>query len=232
MKGTLFGVGVGPGDPELVTKKAVRVMEQADVLALPASGAGECAALSIAREAADIEDKALLFLPLPMSREEALLRESRRAAAAALCQRLGEGKMVAFLTLGDPCIYSTYLYLHRLVQRAGYPVQIVPGVPSFCAAAARLGESLCENGEMLHIVPASYGALEDALDLPGVKVLMKTGRSMERVRSALDARGLLSKTSLIENCGMTGERVVPCLENETGDGGYFSLMIVKDKEKR
>ncbi|MBC8569290.1 precorrin-2 C(20)-methyltransferase [Zongyangia hominis] len=230
MKGTLYGVGVGPGAPELVTKKAVRVMEESDVIALPASGAGDCAALRIARRAADIEGKELLFLPLPMVRDGRALRQSREEAAKRLCRELEKGRQAAFLTLGDPTVYSTYLYLHRLVEEAGYPAYIIPGVPSFCAAAARLGESLCENGEMLHIVPASYDGALDALSLPGTKVLMKAGRTAAGLRDTLEKRDLLSRTRLVVDCGMEGEKVYPTLEGQEIPESYFSLYIIKDEE--
>ena len=175
-KGKLYGVGVGPGNPELLTVKAVRVIQESDVVAVPRAGAGEQAALAIAAEY--IGDKPVLHCDMPMTRDRAARDASHDRAADTICALLDEGKTVAFLTLGDPSVYSTCWYVHRRVAARGYAVEMVPGVPSFCAAAAALGRALCEVDEMLHIIPASHGALDAALDLPGGKVLMKAGKAI------------------------------------------------------
>ena len=120
-KGILYGVGVGPGDPELMTVKAVRTVERCPVIALPQSGRGECTAYEIAKEAVPaLEKKEKLLLSMPMTRDQDTLLESWREAADQIARKLDLGQDVAFLTLGDPAVYSTYLYLHRLVEKMGY----------------------------------------------------------------------------------------------------------------
>lgn len=230
-KGILYGVGVGPGDPELMTVKAVRTVERCPVIALPQSGRGECTAYEIAKEAVPaLEKKKKLLLSMPMTRDQDTLLESWREAADQIARKLDLGQDVAFLTLGDPAVYSTYLYLHRLVEKMGYEARMIPGVPSFCAAAARLGWGLCENRQPLHILPASYDGTEEALSLPGTKVLMKAGSSAAEVMDALGKRGLRSRTGLVVNCGMAGEKAYQSLETTPEEQGYFSLYIVKEEE--
>ena len=138
-KGTLYGVGIGPGDPELLTLKAVRLIREAQVIALPGKEAKETVAYRIAVQAVpELEEKHLLPVAMPMTKDKKELEENHRLAAEAVERKLDAGKDVAFLTLGDPTVYSTYLYVHKRVQADGYPTKIVSGVTSFCAASAEL----------------------------------------------------------------------------------------------
>ena len=129
MRGMLYGVGVGPGDPELITRKAERVIRQSAVLAVPDAGRGEKTALNIVGELA--EGKQLLSCAAPMVRDHEALNAAYERNADLVCAALDQGKDVAFITLGDPTVYSTYLYLHKKVVARGYDAQIIPGVPSF-----------------------------------------------------------------------------------------------------
>ena len=223
-KGTLYGVGVGPGDPELMTLKAVKTAMNADVIALPHKDPARCTAWGIALKAApELREKPLLSVDMPMTKDPQRLEAAYTAGAQALMAQLEQGKNVCFLTLGDPTVYSTYLYLHQRVAAAGYRTQIVPGVPSFCAAAAALGISLCENSQQLHIIPGTYAPTQ-ALELPGVKVMMKN--DLPATLEALRQRN--AKAALVENCGMENQRIFQSLEQIPEDAGYFSLLIVKD----
>ncbi|MDE7054378.1 MAG: precorrin-2 C(20)-methyltransferase, partial [Oscillospiraceae bacterium] len=206
-RGILYGVGVGPGDPELLTLKAKRIITEADVIAVPDKGSGERTALKIASSL--VEGKPLLLCAAPMVRDQAQLEAAYRRNAEQVIAYLEQGKTVAFLTLGDPSIYSTYLYTHRLVAEAGYETQIIPGVPSFCAVAAALGGGLCEGSDRLLIVPASHRDMEDCLSVDANLVFMKAGREIGKLREALAEHRLLGRASLVENCGMEGERVFP-----------------------
>ena len=138
---------------------------------------------------------------------------------------LKEGKNVAFLTLGDPTVYSTYLYIHKRIQDRGYEVEIVSGITSFCAVAARLNIGLVEKAEPLHVIPASY-QIEDALKLPGTKVLMKAGKKMAMVKEELQKRN--ERAVMIENCGMENEKIYRSVEEIPEDAGYYSLIIAKE----
>lgn len=142
MKGVFYGVGVGPGDPELMTLKAVRVLRDCPVIAAPRTRDGAMLALDIAAQAVDLKEKMILPLFFPMERDAQRLETAHRAAAEAVESCLEQGKDVAMLNLGDVSIYATYSYLMELLSEKGYETRMIPGVPSFCAVAARLGVSL------------------------------------------------------------------------------------------
>ena len=224
-KGKLYGVGVGPGDPELLTRKAERVLGEADIVAVPDKGAGEKTALNIVSDL--VAGKELLSCPAPMVRDQAVLEASYQESADRICARLDEGKTVAFITLGDPTVYSTYIYVHKKVLARGYEAELIPGVPSFCAVAARLSTSLCEGAERLLIVPASHDAA-DCLDIRANKVFMKAGKAIGELQAQLAERGLLEHASLVANCGMEGELVCPRFADMTDGTGYFSIVLVKE----
>lgn len=229
MRGMLYGVGVGPGDPELITRKAERVIRQSAVLAVPDAGRGEKTALNIVGELA--EGKQLLSCAAPMVRDHEALNAAYERNADLVCAALDEGKDVAFITLGDPTVYSTYLYLHKKVVARGYDAEIIPGVPSFCAVAARLGTALCEKSERLLIVPASHKDVTDCLDLDANLVFMKAGKEIGALKETLDHHGLLDKASLVANCGMEGELVCPRFADLEEGSGYFSVVLVKKGEQ-
>ena len=224
-KGKLYGVGVGPGDPELLTRKAERVLREADIVAVPDKGAGEKTALNIVSGL--VAGKELLYCPAPMVRDQSVLEASYQESADRICARLDEGRTVAFITLGDPTVYSTYIYVHKKVLARGYAAELIPGVPSFCAVAARLNTSLCEGAERLLIVPASHDAA-DCLDIRANKVFMKAGRAIGELREQLAGRGMLEHASLVANCGMAGELVCPRFADMTDGAGYFSIVLVKE----
>lgn len=229
MKGTLVGVGVGPGDPELLTLKAMKRMEQCDVLVVPDADKGESTAYKIALQAyPELAQKPTVTVRMPMTHDMAQWRASHRVAADQIEKQLDAGKMVVFLTLGDPTVYATYIYVHKMVEADGYPTEIVSGIPSFCAAAARLNMGLAEGSQMLHIVPSSHG-ITQALKMPGVKVLMKAGSKMPQVRRELMESGM--EVGMVENCGMPQEHVYRSAEEIPENAGYFSLIIAKDPAK-
>lgn len=229
MRGMLYGVGVGPGDPELITRKAERVIRQSAVLAVPDAGRGEKTALNIVGELA--EGKQLLSCAAPMVRDYEALNAAYERNADLVCAALDQGKDVAFITLGDPTVYSTYLYLHKKVVARGYDAEIIPGVPSFCAVAARLGTALCEKSERLLIVPASHKDVTDCLDLDANLVFMKAGKEIGALKETLEHHGLLDKASLVANCGMEGELVCPRFADLEEGSGYFSVVLVKKGEQ-
>lgn len=226
MKGTFYCVGIGPGDPRLITFLAAETIRNCAVAALPSSGAKENAALKIAEEF--LEGKELLYCDMPMTRDKAKLEESHRKAAGQVAQYLKEGKDVAFLTLGDPTIYSTPMYLHHILESLGYPTKIIPGIPSFCAVAAALNTSLCEGGEMLHVIPASYPDVDCALALDGNKVLMKSGKSMGEIKKKINTA--TADAMAVECCGMANEKIHPTLDTLDETSSYFSVVVVKEKK--
>lgn len=225
MAGILYGIGVGPGDPELMTLKAVRRIRECKIIAIPHGNKELCTAYKIACQAVpEIERKECLALPMPMTKDENVLEESHTAAANAVMERLEEGWDVAFLTLGDVTIYSTFGYLLTRLSKEGYETRLECGIPSFCAAAARLGRPLVSGAEELHVIPATY-QVKEALGLKGVKVLMKAGKQMKSVKEELQGCG--QEAVMVENCGMEGERIYGSLKELPDEPGYYSLVIVR-----
>ena len=228
-KGILHGVSVGPGDPELMTLKAVRCIEQCPVLAAPQTAAGRMLALDIAKGAVDVSGKIILPLHFAMSRDSEVLKASHAAAADAVRVHLDAGRDVALLNLGDVSIYATYGYLEEILTAQGYAAVRIAGVPSFCAAAARLGQSLTGGMEQpLTIAPGCQ--VEQVLTAPGAKVLMKTGRRLPKTLDALRERGLLANSAMVCNCGLPDEAVFPALTDydPAQDAGYFATILVKE----
>lgn len=226
-QGKLYGVGVGPGDQELITLKAVRVLQEADVIAVPDKGSGEQTALEIIK--AYIDGKERISCATPMIRDKKLLDEGYEKIADIICALLDCGKNVAFITLGDPSVYSTYIYVHRKILARGYEAELIPGVPSFCAAAALLNTSLCQGEERLLIVPASHD-VDDCFDVPANKVFMKAGRSIPALQEKLHSRGLLDRASVAANCGMSNQRVWSRFADMEDGPGYFAVVLVKQGE--
>lgn len=228
-KGILHGVSVGPGDPELMTLKAVRCIEQCPVLAAPQTAAGRMLALDIAKGAVDVSGKIILPLHFAMSRDSEVLKASHAAAADAVRAHLDAGRDVALLNLGDVSIYATYGYLEEILTAQGYAAVRIAGVPSFCAAAARLVQSLTGGMEQpLTIAPGRH--VEQVLAAPGAKVLMKTGRRLPKTLDALRERGLLANSAMVCNCGLPDEAVFPALTDydPAQDAGYFATILVKE----
>ena len=231
MSGTFTGAGVGPGDPELMTLKAVRAVRECSVIAVPVSD-GELAEpfFAKAEEAgshAEYLERCVAYRIARSAVEKDRLKAVHDRDADAVAEILEEGRDVVFLTLGDPTVYSTCMYVHKRLKKKGYPTKLIPGIPSFCAAAARMDISLVENRQELHILPASY-RIEESLELPGTKVLMKAGRKMADVKRLLTEKEL--ETEMVENCGMEDERIYRSAEEIPEQAGYYSLLIVKEKK--
>lgn len=229
MRGILYGIGVGPGDPELMTWKAVKRIRSCQVVAIPHVDKTRCSAYQIAVQAVpEIEEKPLVCVDMPMTKDAGVLEKCHKAGAECLMEQLEQGRDVALLTLGDSSIYASSMYLLEEVKKKGYETELVNGIPSFCAVASRLNIPLVKNSEELHILPASY-QIEDGLKLPGVKVLMKAGRQMGTVKKLLNQGAY--QVMMVENCGLPGECVYHSLEEIPEEAGYFSLLIVRDKDE-
>lgn len=229
IKGTLYGVSVGPGDPELLTFKAMRIMRRCPVIAAPQTKSGEMLALEIARQAVDLSRKVIVPLHFTMSHEEAERRRAHEAAAETLRGYLDAGQDVAMLNLGDVSVYATFGYLQSILEEQGYRTAMVAGVPSFCAVAARLNRPLTGGMDTpLTVAPGSI-PLQETLAAPGAKVLMKSGRQLPRVLDELEQAGLLEQSALVCNCGLPEEKVWDNLSRERPEGsaGYFATILVK-----
>ena len=250
--GVLYGIGVGPGDPELMTLKAINTIKACDIIAIPAVSKEECYAYSIVQAVLpEIEKKQIMCTPFPMIKDKEKLAISHNKIYSDIVCELLAGKNVAMLTIGDPSVYSTYMYIHKRVIQAGFMAVMISGVPSFCAAAARLGISLGEMRDEIHIIPASYD-VRDTMGYGGTCVYMKSGKKLAELIEVLrttagsdtkteeeadmclsdvNSKGGIRKKKMtvygVTNCGMESERVYRGLDELTEAKGYLTIVIVK-----
>lgn len=211
-------VGVGPGDPELVTLKAARILREAPAIAIPDTGLGESAVLKIVGDL--IEGKPLIRVYMPMRGKREEWAESHAKAVEELKKVIDTYGTVAYPVLGDPSIYATSSYLMRLLTENGYECCVIPGIPAMCAAAASLKVPLCEQRETLTVLDA----FEDDDELPATNaVVMKSGKRLESLKQKCEGREAFA----IRNCGMDHEWL-GSLSDIPNDGySYFTTVIVK-----
>ena len=221
----MYGIGVGPGDPELMTLKAVRLIGEMDIIAAPGEDVKKTTAYSIALQAVpEMADKELLPIYMPMVMDREFIAQYHRKGAEEIAKKLEEGKNVGFITLGDSTVYSTFSYIEKIVKEMGYQTAYISGIPSFCAAAATMGIPLAEWRESLHIIPAIH-SLHKKLDDEGNYVFMKSGKKINEVKEILKKSG--RNVVMVENCGMPDEKRYYGVEEIPDDSGYFALIIAK-----
>jgi len=230
--GRLYGVGVGPGDPELLTLKAKRILQQVPIVCVPqAETSRESYALNIVREFLDLEKQEILRIPFPTDDEEAA-GDVWRKAAETLAVRLYAGQDVAFITEGDPMLYSTFSYVLESIRanHSEIPVEIVPGVSSVMAAAASAVAPLVTHGQRLAILPAVYGIddLRQAIASYDTIVLMKVNRTLLDALVNLEKLGLAGKAIYVRRASTAREQVVRDLQQLSEENlDYFSLLIIR-----
>lgn len=234
--GILYGVGTGPGDPDLLTLKAVKVLSSVDrVYAARSSKNTHSVSHGIVSPHLrdGVEVHALAF---PMTRDKDALREAWAANARTVLADLEQGLNVAFLTLGDPLTYSTFGYLWRTLREIDpkAPVEVVPGITSYNAAAAASGTILAEAEETLAVVSGANGGamLRQAAQTADSVVVLKAYKQFDDIKVSLDELGMLEHSVLVSNCGQDGERIaMDCATN--GDGPqYFSLVLARKRSGR
>ncbi|MBO4456546.1 MAG: precorrin-2 C(20)-methyltransferase [Butyrivibrio sp.] len=225
--GCLYGIGVGPGDPELLTLKALRIMNGCEVIAHPGNDCGCGVALSFVEQVVErFDEKKIISCEVPMTKDAEVLNSAYEKNVSVICSHLDAGEDVAFLNLGDPTIYGSYMVIHEKVRELGYEAHIISGVPSFCAAAAALDEELCRRSEELHIIPATYG-IEEALQLSGTKVFMKSGKNYQELRKVLKDRKL--QVLVVCNASMEQQMCYRGVDEMPEEAGYLTLVIVFDR---
>ena len=233
----LFGVGVGPGASDLVTLRAQRVMREARVLILPRSNDhGGSVAWRIAKPVVgEVRGQERLFLTFPMSKDPGRLRVAWELAFTEIGARLTQGLSVAFVTEGDPSLYSSFIYLAREAPRRwpGIEVEVVPGVSSLGAVPAVTGVPLADGQERVAIVPANYGVddLAHILETFDTVVIMKIGSEMPNVMAALERTGLVDRAVFASRATMVDERIerdVRAVGDEYGD--CFAMVVVARRE--
>ena len=230
--GCFYGVGVGPGDPELLTLKALRVLQEVPLICTPRSETSqESYALDIVRDYLDEQRQEIIRIPFPID-DEAGAAAVWRSAADTIGDHLAQGKDVAFITEGDPMLYSTFSYVLDSIT-SGYPevtVEIIPGVSSVMAAAASAGVPLVTHGQRLVILPAVYGIddLSEAISNYDTIVLMKVNRTLLQALANLEQLGLAGKGIYVRRASTAREEVVRDLSKlSEEDLDYFSLLIIK-----
>ncbi|GAA4872751.1 precorrin-2 C(20)-methyltransferase [Kitasatospora terrestris] len=235
--GRLYGVGLGPGDPSLVTVRAAELIGKADVVAYHSARHGRSIARSIAERylaGGQIEEK--LVYPVTVETTDhpggyrGALDEFYEEAAARLAAHLDAGRDVVVLAEGDPLFYGSYQHMHkRLAHR--YPTEVVPGVTSVSAAAARLGAPLVEAEEVLTIIPGTLPEEELTARIAATDsaVIMKLGRTFPAVRRALERAGRLEDAQYVERATMAGERTAPLAEVDPQSVPYFSVAVLPSK---
>lgn len=215
---------MGPGDPELITLKAVRVISECGIIALPRKNSRSSVAYQIAVQAVpEIREKTLIGLDFPMVSDISVVEKAHRSSARIIAELLDAGENVACLTLGDPSIYCTFGYIQRLLEADGYDVEMISGVPSFCAAAAAAGVPLCEREEPVYINSDinEYNGF-------GNYILMKSAGKISELRQKLMESG--KNVYAVENCGMKNQSIYFGAENLPDDAEYFTLIIAKQKQ--
>lgn len=234
-KGILYGIGVGPGDPELLTLKAVRALGEVDVIFAAASTKNDYStAYDIARPHLK-ENVRVIQLGFPMTKDKDELETAWKHNAEVVSEVLDQGQNAAFLTLGDPLTYSTYGYLQRtlLAHAPDTRLQAIPGITSFHAAASKIGLVLTESKESLLITSgvADPDKLEAQLDVADNAVILKAYKNFEEIRETLTRLRLDDKTVLVSRLGMDGESILMDIKDAPATPHYFSLALVKKNGK-
>ncbi|MEV6396679.1 precorrin-2 C(20)-methyltransferase [Streptomyces sp. NPDC051907] len=237
MTGRLYGVGLGPGDPSLMTLRAAEVIGEADVVAYHSARHGRSLARTIAaKHIREDHIEELLMYPITVETTDhpggyrGALDDFYEEAAARLAAHLDAGRTVAVLAEGDPLFYGSYQHMHkRLAHR--YPTEVVPGVTSVSAAAARLGEPLCEAEETLTIIPGTLpeDELTARLAAADSAVVMKLGRTFPTVRRALERAGRLDDARYVERATMAGERTGELASVDPQSVPYFSVAVLPSR---
>ena len=225
--GELVGIGVGPGDPDLITVKGLASLRAAPVLAYPAPQTGESLARAIVAPHLAGLAKTEIAIRMPIVAARFPAREVYNRAAREIGAHLDAGRDVACICEGDPFFYGSFSFLfERMAGR--YPTRVIPGVSSLTACAAAAGAPLATRNDVLAIVPAPLGEAELRARLSGADAaaIIKVGRHLEKVRAVLGSLDLAGGARYIEHATMESERSVPLVEAGDGRAPYFSMVLV------
>ncbi|MEM9012011.1 MAG: precorrin-2 C(20)-methyltransferase [Pseudomonadota bacterium] len=225
MSGTLYGIGVGPGDPELMTRKAWRLISAAPVVAYPAPDTGESFARAIAAEAIG-PDAEEIPIVVPMRTDRFPAQEIYDKAADRLSAELYAGRDVAVLCEGDPFFYGSFMYLfERLAEQ--HRVDVVPGVSSLTACAAALGRPLAARSEALAILPGTMenDVLRSRIEAADAVAIIKVGHRLPRLRALMAEMGLLDRAGYVARASLPAEEVLPLAEAPEA-APYFSMILI------
>lgn len=230
MNGTLYGVGIGPGDPELLTLKAARILRDAPVIAYPAPETGDSLARTIAAP------------HIPANRTEIIIRTPMIAGnfpahdvydhyAREISAHLAEGRDVALLCEGDPFLFGSFMYMFARIE-GRFPVEVIPGVSSIGACAAAAGAPLVSRNQILSLIPAPLPeeALTRQIEAADAACIMKVGRHLDKVKRVIQSLGLMAGAQYIEHASMENESVRPLADTGGAKAPYFSMILIRKPE--
>ncbi len=225
MSGTLYGIGVGPGDPELLTLKAYRLISSAPVVAYPAPDSGDSLARSIAADAIR-PDTIEVPMIVPMRVDRFPAQDVYEGAAQTISLHLGSGRDVAVLCEGDPFFYGSFMYLFARLA-AQHRVEIVPGVSSLGACAAALKRPLVARNDVLTVLPGTLpdATLQDRIEASDAVSIMKVGRHLPRLRALIENLGLTQHAGYVERASMESQTIHP-LADAPATAPYFSMILI------
>jgi len=224
--GKLYGVGVGPGDIELLTLKAARLLSEVKIIAYPAANGGESLARRIVAPLIP-ENAREIPIALPMEEARNAARSAYDAAAQSIAGHLRQGSDVLFLCEGDPFFYGSFMFIHERLG-SSFETIIVPGVTSLTACASVLGRPLAARNEVLKIVPAPLPEerLRAELQHAEAAAIIKIGRHFDKVRKVLCDLNLAARACIVERATQGDQRITPMNDMAPGDRPYFSTILI------
>lgn len=228
--GKLYGLGIGPGDPELLTLKAHRILTTVPVIAYPTLENGKVFARAIVAEFIR-PDQIEIPMPLPFSVERSS-QPHYDIAAANIATHLSAGRDVAVLCLGDPMLYGTFMYIFNRLS-ARFAVEVVPGISSVMASAAMLGVPITYRNDVFAIMPATLKPeiLRDRLSVVDAAAIIKLGRHFAKIRQILDELGLLDRALYIERATLPNQKIIPIREVDPAAATYWALILIPSQTK-
>ena len=235
MSGIFYGIGVGPGDPELLTVKAIKAIEQVDVLIAPKTEKKDgSVALTVAKPYLK-KDVEIVYQVFPMVKGFAEnSTDAWESNKQEILELLRSGKNVAFLTIGDPMFYSTYIYVFRLLENEGVDIQTIPGIPAFAAIGSQLGYPIVEGDDVLSIIPATASPekVEKAMQAADNVVLMKVYKNFEEVADMLDKNEMAVQAVLVSRAGLDDEKIIyDVLAHKKDKLNYLSTILTRKNNR-
>ena len=229
MNGVLYGVGVGPGDPELITLKSLRLIKSTEVIAYPKLKGSKSFARNIIEEFIDLP-KVEIAIEIPMTVNRLPAQRAYDAAAQKISTHLNMGENVVFLCEGDPFFYGSFMYMHSRLYKK-YLVEIIPGVSSMTACAAMAKKPLAARNEVLTVLPGplSKKELERRLADNNSSAIMKVGRHIKKIKSVIDWLGLMDSSLYIERASLKEQKVLKLIDAPEV-APYFSMVLVNKEE--
>ena len=233
MSGIFYGIGVGPGDPELLTVKAIKAIEKVDVLIAPKTEKKDgSVALTVAKPYLK-KDVEIVYQVFPMVKGFAEnSTDAWESNKQEILELLRAGKNVAFLTIGDPMFYSTYIYVFRLLENEGVDIQTIPGIPAFAAIGSQLGYPIVEGDDVLSIIPATASPekVEKAMQAADNVVLMKVYKNFEDVADMLEKNEMAEQAVLVSRAGLDDEKIIyDVLAHKKDKLNYLSTILTRKK---